>query len=139
MLTKKNGQTKTFMSIMLMTKLTLNMWMWSPFYNRSGVIVSCENMWTNSSVQMYSLVTTKQPIFVSKWNSVEKETSEIFDCTRWFSLQNLNSTIRLFKVCFWRKLEFGDYFFGHLEDIFLANFYTYNTKPLFHVVETSLF
>ena len=42
----------------------------------------------------------KQPIVVSKGNSIEKET--IVDCTRLFSLQSLNSTIGLFKVCFWR-------------------------------------
>ena len=66
--------------------------MWGPFHNRSGVIVSWENVWTNSYVQIHSLV-TKQPIFVTKRNSIEKETSEIFDCTRWFSLQSFNSTI----------------------------------------------
>ena len=44
---------------------------------------------------------TKQPI-LWKQNSIEKETYEIFDCTRWFSLQSLNSTIQLLKVCFRR-------------------------------------
>ena len=51
---------------------------------------------------------TKQPIFVSKRNSIEKETSEIFDCTRLFSLQNLNSTITFWEL-FFRSV--GSYFF----------------------------
>ena len=40
MLTKEYEQTNAFMSIMLMTKITLDMWMWGPFHSRSGVIVS---------------------------------------------------------------------------------------------------
>ena len=43
---------------------------------------------------------TKQSIFPSKWNSIEKKTFKIFDCTQWFSLQSLNSTIRLYKFVF---------------------------------------
>ena len=38
MLTKEYGQTNAFMSIMLMTKVTLDMWMWGRFHNRSSVI-----------------------------------------------------------------------------------------------------
>ena len=30
----------TFISNMLVTKIALNMWMWEPFYNKSGVTVS---------------------------------------------------------------------------------------------------
>ena len=78
-------------------KETLDMWMWGTFHNRSEVIVNWENVWTNSYVKC-TKPCKKQPIFVSKRNSIEKETSEIFDCTRWFSLQSLNSIIRLFKV-----------------------------------------
>ena len=57
--------------------------MWGPFHNRSGVIVSCmeECMEEYLCANIQSLV-TKQPIFVTKRNSIEKETSEIFDCTR---------------------------------------------------------
>ena len=101
MLSKEYGQTNTFMSIIRMTKVTLDMWMWGPFHNRSGVIASWGNVRTNRYVKCTKSC-EKQPIFVSKGNSIEKETSEIFDCTRWFSLQSLNSTIRLFKVCSWR-------------------------------------
>ena len=53
-----------------------------------------------------------------------------------FSLQSLNSTIRLFKVYLWRQLEFGNYFFSRLEATFVTNFDTYNGKPLFRSVET---
>ena len=42
----------------------------------------------------------KTTYFVSKRNSIEKETSNIFGCTVRFSLQSLSSTIRLFKVFF---------------------------------------
>ena len=54
---------------------------------------------------------TKQPIFISKQNSIEKDTFEIFDCTRRFSLQSLNSTIHavfpslfseIIRICFRR-------------------------------------
>ena len=44
------------MSIMLMTKVTLDMWIWEQFHNKSGVIVSSENMWTSSNVQMYNIL-----------------------------------------------------------------------------------
>ena len=40
MLTKKYKQTNTFISIILMTKITLDMWIRGPFYNSSSVIVS---------------------------------------------------------------------------------------------------
>ena len=40
MLTKEYGQTNTFMSIMLMTKIRLDMLMWDLFHHKSGVIVS---------------------------------------------------------------------------------------------------
>ena len=39
------------------------------YHNRYGVIVSWENVWTNSYVQMYSFV-TKPAISVSKGNSI---------------------------------------------------------------------
>ena len=39
-MTKEYGQTNTFMNIMLMTKIMLDMCMWGPFQNRYGVIVS---------------------------------------------------------------------------------------------------
>ena len=38
MFTKVYEELNTFMSIMLMTKLTADMWMWDPFHNISGVI-----------------------------------------------------------------------------------------------------
>ena len=82
--------------------------MCGPFHNRSSVIVNWKNEWTNSYVKC-TVSCEKQPIFVSKRNSFEKETSEIFDCTRLFSLQSLNSTVRLF----------GNYFFGQLELLYL--------------------
>ena len=50
MLRKEYGQTNTFISIMLMAKTILDMWMWGPFHNKSGVIVNWENVWTNSYV-----------------------------------------------------------------------------------------
>ena len=37
---KRIWQTNTFMNIMLMTKIMLDMCMWGPFQNRYGVIVS---------------------------------------------------------------------------------------------------
>ena len=46
----------TLISIMLMTKIPRNMGMWQPFHNKSDVIVSSENMWTNSNVQMYNIL-----------------------------------------------------------------------------------
>ena len=71
--------------------------MWGTFHNKSGVIVSWENVWMN----VQSLV-TKRPILVSKRNSIEKETSEIFDCNQLSFLQRLICTIRLFRGCFLR-------------------------------------
>ena len=56
MFRKGYGQTNTFMSIMLMTKITLDMWMRGAFHNRSGVNVSSENLWTNSYVQIYKVL-----------------------------------------------------------------------------------
>ena len=44
----------TFMSIM--TKIALNMWIWEPFHNKSGAIVSSENVWTSNNVQMYDIL-----------------------------------------------------------------------------------
>ena len=55
--------------------------MWGTFHNRYDVIVNWENLWTNSDVKC-TKPCKKQPIFVSKRNSIEKETSEIFYCTR---------------------------------------------------------
>ena len=49
----------------------------------------------------------KTTYFVSKQNSIEKETSKIVDCTQWFSLQSLNSTVQLFKVFFGDIYNFG--------------------------------
>ena len=49
---KKCGELNTFMSIMLMKKIKLDMRMWGPFHNKSSVIVSCENVWTNNWVQI---------------------------------------------------------------------------------------
>ena len=46
----------TLMSIVLMTKVTRNMGMSQPFHNKSDVIASSENMWTNSNVQMYNIL-----------------------------------------------------------------------------------
>ena len=46
----------TLMSILLMTKITQNMEMWQPFHNKSDVIVTSENIWTNSNVQMYNIL-----------------------------------------------------------------------------------
>ena len=34
----------------------------------------------------YASLVTKQPTFVWKQNSIETETSKVFDCTRWFFL-----------------------------------------------------
>ena len=81
-----------------MTKI-MDMWMCGPFHNRSGVTVSWENVWTNSAMCKCTKSCNKTTYFVSKRNSIEKETSGIFDCARWFSLQSLNITIRHFKVC----------------------------------------
>ena len=81
---------------------------------------------------------TKQTIFVSKPNSIKKETSKIFDCTRWFFLQkSIFCTMQIFKVCFRRWLEFVNYIFDQLESTFLANFYVYNGKLLLCLVEAS--
>ena len=46
----------TLMSIVLTTKVTQNTGMWQPFHIKSDVIVSSENMWTNSNVQMYNIL-----------------------------------------------------------------------------------
>ena len=80
MLTKKYGQTNALMAIIVMTKTMLDMWLWDPFHNRSGVIVSWEIVWANS----YVLSCNKTTYIVSKRNSIEKETFEIIYCTRWF-------------------------------------------------------
>ena len=60
-------------------------------------------------------------------------------CTPWFSLLSLICTIRLLKLCFRRLLEFGNYFFDQLKPTFLTNFYVYNGKSLFRLVEASFF
>ena len=70
MFTKEYGQTNTFMSIILSTKITLDMWMGGPFHNRSGVIISWENVWTNSYVQ--SLVTKQSFLSENKTQSKRK-------------------------------------------------------------------
>ena len=51
MLRKEYRQTNTFMSIILMTKITMDMLMWGPFHNRSDVIVNWEDVWTNGYVK----------------------------------------------------------------------------------------
>ena len=79
------------MSIKLMAKITLDMQILEPFHNKSGVIVSWENTWTNNYVK--SLL-AKQPILVSKRNSIEMEISEIFVCNLRFFLQSLIYSIR---------------------------------------------
>ena len=53
---KKWSIMPTFMSIMHMTKVTLDMWMWGPFYNKSGVTVSWESVRANNYVQMYKIL-----------------------------------------------------------------------------------
>ena len=63
MLSKEYGQTNTFMSIMLMTQITLDMWMWGPFHTKSGVNVCWENGWTN--VQMY-IILQQNNLFLSQ-------------------------------------------------------------------------
>ena len=50
MLRKEYGQTNKFMSIMLMTKITLDLWMWGPFHNISGAIVNWENVLSNRTI-----------------------------------------------------------------------------------------
>ena len=100
-----------FMSIMLMTKITLNMWIWEPFHNKSILIVSSGNVWTQT-VQMQIYLVTKQPNLVSKQNYFEKARSNTFAYTRWLSLQRLICKIRLSKVCFRRELEFGKIFWS---------------------------
>ena len=100
-----------FMSIMLMTKITLNMWIWEPFHNKSILIVSSGNVWTQT-VQMQIYLVTKQPNLVSKQNYFEKARSNTFAYTRWLSLQSLICKIRLSKVCFRRELEFGKSFWS---------------------------
>ena len=81
MLRREYGQTNTLMSIMTATKITLNMWIWGTFQNKSAVIANWENVWMNSYVQMYKSLGTKQPYFVLKRNAIEKKTPEIFDWT----------------------------------------------------------
>ena len=125
MLTKEYGMTNTFTSIIHMTKITLDMWMRGPFHTKSGVIVICKNV---STIAMCKCRKSCNKI-IYFCLSFGKETSENFDYNWWFYLQSLNSTIRLFKVCFRRQYKFGDYFFGRLEASFVANLYTYNKKP----------
>ena len=55
--------------------------MQGPFTNKSDVIVNWENVWMNNYVKC-TKPCQKQPIFDSKQNSIEKETSEIFYCIR---------------------------------------------------------
>ena len=50
---KKYGELNTFMNIMLITKITLDMLMRGLSHNKSGVIVSRENVRTNIYLQMY--------------------------------------------------------------------------------------
>ena len=61
MLRKEYGQTNKFMSIMLMTKITLDLWMWGPFHNISGAIVNWENVLSNSYMKCTNSC-KKQPI-----------------------------------------------------------------------------
>ena len=39
----------------IMTQIRLNMRIWEPFRNKSGVIVSSENVWTSNNVQMLDI------------------------------------------------------------------------------------
>ena len=120
MLSKEYGQTNTFMSIMLMAKITLDMWMWGPFHNTSGIVVNWENVWTNTYVKCTKSCKKKQPIFAYKRNSIEKETSNIFDCTRWSFLQSLISTI----LCSKRKFKFHYYKLTVLSKLYFILFET---------------
>ena len=102
--------------IMLMTKIMLDTWMWGLFQNKYGAIVNWENVRTNMCQCTKSCRKTAN--FSLKTKLYWKETPEIFDSTRWFSLQSLiRSSICLFKVCFeiiriWELLfrSVGSYF-----------------------------
>ena len=104
--------------------------MWVPFHNRYGVICKLRKY---EDEQLYVNV-TKQPIFVSKRNSIEKETYEIFDCLGGFLYK-----VSIVKYGFSKSVFRDNYFFGRLEATFLANVYIYNKKPLLHLVETTFF
>ena len=50
------GELNTFMRIMFMKTISLDMWMFGPFHNKSGLIVSWENVWRNNYVHMYKVL-----------------------------------------------------------------------------------
>ena len=82
---------------------------------------------------------TEQHIFIWKRNSIGKERLEIFYSTRWFSLQSLICTIRLFKVCVLRCLKFGSFFSIILKLFFIQTFMPTIKKLLFCSIGTSFF
>ena len=78
------------------------------------------------------------------YNKVDKKIWRVLKCKEIVALRDF-----LYKVWFvqfgFQKFVFADnlsleiIFFDQLEPTFLANFYAYNGKPLFCLVETSFF
>ena len=110
-----------FISIMLMTKITLNMWIWEPFHNKSILIVSSGNVWTQT-VQMQIYLLTKQPNLVSKQNYFEKARSNTLDYTRWLSLQSLICKNTAFKSLFSQRIRIWEKFLISWKLLFLQTF-----------------
>ena len=75
-------------SIILTIKITLDMWMWEPFHNKFGAIVSWENVWTN--ICQCTKSCKKRTCFSQKKrNCIEK------DC-----IVSTSRMINLLKICF---------------------------------------
>ena len=60
-----------------MTKITLNMWMWEPFHDKSGVIISWENVCKNNYVQMYKVL-KQNNLFLSQSETSSKRNRSKF-------------------------------------------------------------
>ena len=71
-LTKEYGQVNTFMSIMLLTKITLDMWTLVPFHKKSGV-TEVEKMCGRIAMCKCAKSCNKTTYFCLKTNSIEKK------------------------------------------------------------------
>ena len=134
-LTKKYGELNIFMRIMLMTKISLDMWIWWPFHNKSGVIVR----W-----KMFRRIT------ICKCTEFCNKATDFCLKTKLHWKGNVQN-ILLYSVIFFTKFDLHntafqsllsliariwELFCDQLEANLLANFYDSNGNLLFHFVES---
>ena len=94
-----------------MTKITLDLWRWGPFHNKSGVIVSWENVRTNKDVQMYKILQQKNLFLCQKKTPSKRKRPKLFFAK--FDLYNMDfqslfsQISKIWELFFW---SVGNYF-----------------------------